>query len=269
MKERDANDILREEGTDALRKWSDQARPAAPNGHHCLEAIGIAFLASEREKRKKPDGGDINTAGGISLDDFLSYLPMHNYIFVPSGDLWPAGSVDARLPPVIGPDNKPIAPSDWLDANARVEQMTWAPGEPMLIENRLIADGGWIKRADCTVFNLYRPSIIVPRAGDVTPWLDLVRKVFPNEADHIVFWLAHRVQRAHEKINHALVLGGKPGIGKDTILEPVKQAIGPWNFAEVSPKRTCSARSPSFASSVILRVSEARDLGEFDRFAFL
>ena len=32
---------------------------------------------------------------------------------------------------------------------------------------------------------------------------------------------AHRVQRPWEKINHALVLGGLQGIGKDTILEPV------------------------------------------------
>ena len=53
---------------------------------------------------------------------------------------------------------------------------------------------------------------------------------------HILKWLAHRVQRPAEKINHALVLGGAQGIGKDTMLEPVKRAIGPWNFSEVSPQ---------------------------------
>jgi hypothetical protein len=62
-------------------------------------------------------------------------------------------------------------------------------------------------------------------------------------------------------------LGGSPGIGKDSILEPVKRAVGPWNFAEVSPKNIL-ARFNGFLKSVILRVSEARDLGEFDRFAF-
>jgi Family of unknown function (DUF5906) len=115
--------------------------------------------------------------------------------------------------------------------------------------------------------NLYRPPALVPRAGDVAPWLDLVCKIFPDEADHIVLWLAHRVQRPHEKVNHALVLGGKPGIGKDTILEPVKQAIGPWNFADVSPHRVLGSFN-SFARSVILRINEARDLGEWDRFTF-
>ena len=64
--------------------------------------------------------------------------------------------------------------------------MTWAPGKPMLIKNRLISDGGWIERPGCTVFNLYRPPSIVPKAGDVAPWLDLCSKVFPNEAEHIV-----------------------------------------------------------------------------------
>ena len=82
-----------------------------------------------------------------------------------------------------------------------------------------------------------------------------------------MLWLAHRVQRPYEKINHALVLGGKPGIGKDTILEPVKQAVGPWNFADVSPQHVLGHFN-GLLKSVILRINEARDLGEFDRFAF-
>jgi hypothetical protein len=61
--------------------------------------------------------------------------------------------------------------------------------------------------------------------------------VFGDDANHIVKWLAHRVQRPEDKINHALVLGGAEGIGKDTLLEPVKEAVGPWNFNEVSPQQ--------------------------------
>jgi hypothetical protein len=64
------------------------------------------------------------------------------------------------------------------------------------------------------------------------------------------------------------VLGGMQGIGKDTILEPVKYAIGPWNFAEASPQQVLS-KYTAFVKSVILRISEARDLGgEHDRFEF-
>ena len=204
----------------------------------------------------------------LQLDDFVAYMPSHSYIFKPSRELWPAGSVNARVPPVFGADGKPIPPSTWLDANAAVEQMTWAPGLPMLIRNQLIAEGGWIGRQGCTVFNLYLPPAIEPKSAPVDRWLDHVHRLFSDaDADHVMRWLAHRVQRPQDKINHALVLGGAPGIGKDTILEPVKRAIGPWNFADVSPQQMLG-RFNGFLKSVILRVSEARDLGDVDRFAF-
>jgi hypothetical protein len=74
------------------------------------------------------------------------------------------------------------------------------------------------------------------------------------------------VQRPQEKINHALVFGGAQGIGKDTLLEPVKRAVGPWNFTEISPQQLLG-RFNGFVKSVVLRVSEARDLGDVDRYA--
>ncbi len=80
-------------------------------------------------------------------------------------------------------------------------------------------------------------------------------------------WLAHRVQHPGEKVNHALVLGGAQGIGKDSFFEPVKYAVGHWNFAEVTPTQLLG-RFNGFVKSVILRISEARDLGDIDRYAF-
>jgi hypothetical protein len=205
----------------------------------------------------------------VTKDDFFAYMPMHQYIFTPSRELWPAVSVNARVPPIIvrGLD-KPIPASYWLDSHRAVEQMTWAPGEPMVIKDRLVANGGWISRPGCQCFNLYLPPTLVhgDRNG-AQRWLDHVRLVYPNDADHIVMFVAQRVQRPAEKINHALVLGGLQGIGKDTLLEPVKAAIGPWNFNEVSPGHLLG-RFNSFVKSVILRVSEARDLGDVDRYSF-
>jgi hypothetical protein len=63
------------------------------------------------------------------------------------------------------------------------------------------------------------------------------------------------------------VLIGDPGIGKDTLLEPVKRAVGNWNFQEVSPQQIMG-RFNSYVRSVILRVSEAHDLGEVNRYTF-
>lgn len=103
----------------------------------------------------------------VSYEDLFAYMPMHNYIFAPSREVWPAASVNARLPPVLighSPLGKEIRrrASDWLDRHRPVEQMTWAPGEPMVIEDRLVSEGGWIVREGCRVFNLYRPPTIVP-----------------------------------------------------------------------------------------------------------
>jgi hypothetical protein len=217
--------------------------------------------------------------GGVKLEHFYSYMPMHRYIFVPARDMWPGASVDARFPPLplfdkagVPVRNKKgeqvLEPAGkWLDRNRPVEQMTWAPGLPMIVHDRLISEGGWIEHEGVHCFNLYRPPMIAPgNASGAGPWLDHVHKVFPENGDHIIKWLAHRVQHPQDKINHALVLVGKQGIGKDTLLEPVKRAVGPWNFAEVSPQQILG-RFNGFLKSVILRVSEARDLGEYDRFA--
>jgi hypothetical protein len=204
----------------------------------------------------------------VTIDDFVAYMPQHLYIFIPTGELWPAASVNARVPPpAVDAEGEDIPATKWLDVFRPVEQMTWAPGKKKLVRDKLIADGGWIDRQGCTVFNLYKPPTIKPIPGDVSPWLDLIKKNYPDEADRMVAWFAHRVQRPDEKINHAPVLGGAVGIGKDTILEPVKQAIGPWNFADVSPKQAFG-RFNGFVKAVIVRVNEARDLGEFDRYAF-
>ena len=216
---------------------------------------------------------------GVKLGDFRAYMPMHSYIFTPCREFWPAGSVNARIAPVpvLGKNGKPkyrsgkivtIPASVWLDQNQPVEQMTWCPGLPMLISDRLVVDGGWIERPGVICFNLYRPPRV--KMGDATQaekWIDHVHKVYPDDAGHIIPWLAHRVQRPEEKINHAIMLGGAQGIGKDSMLEPVKHAVGPWNFREVSPTHLLG-RFNSFVKSVILRVSEARDLGEVNRFSF-
>jgi hypothetical protein len=206
-------------------------------------------------------------SNGVSLDDFHAYMPTHSYIFAPTRETWPASSVNARIPPISIGDKK-MSASAWLDQNKPIEQMTWAPGLPKLIGNRLVSDGGWIDRPGVTTFNLYRPpEIKLGNASRAGMWIDLVGKVYPNDADHIIKWAAHRVQHPEIKINHALVLGGKQGVGKDSQLEPIKHAVGPWNFSEVSPTQMLG-RFNGFLKSVILRISEARDLGDTDRFAF-
>jgi hypothetical protein len=204
----------------------------------------------------------------LSPEDFYCYMPMPNsFIFTLTREIWPAASVNARIPPIqVGKET--MKPSAWLASNRPIEQMTWAPGLPMIVEGKVISGGGWIERPGSDCFNQYRPPTI--EHGDPTmagPWIDHIKKIYPDDVTHIIYWFAYRVQRPEIKINHALVLGGPQGIGKDTLLEPVKHSVGPWNFEEVSPQAMLQ-RFNGYVKSVILRVSEARDLGETNRYAF-
>jgi uncharacterized protein DUF5906 len=202
-------------------------------------------------------------AAAFALDDFRAYMPAHQYICLPTGELWPASSVDATVPRI-----GKVKASAWLDRNRPVSQMTWVPGMPTIIHDRTVTNGGWDDKRGYAVFNLYKPPTITPGdAAAADRWVDHVRKVYPDDAEHLLNYFAHRVQKPHDKINHGLVLGGTQGVGKDTMIEPVKRAVGPWNVHEISPQQVLG-RFNGFVKSVILRISEARDLGEMNRFTF-
>ena len=262
-----------------------------------LAAEGMSAEQIEVELEKHPSGIASKYAGrlekevkrsydkwlekrGVSLEDFYAYMPTHRYIFTPTRDLWPATSVDDRILPVQifdkngkkvlntrGKELK-IPASRWLSQNRPVEQMTWVPGEPLVIKDKVVVQDGWEIAPGCSSFNLYRPPTIIrgvaPRADR---WVNLVKLIYPDEWEHITKWFAHRVQRPGEKINHALLLGGSPGIGKDTILESVRIAIGPGNLREIGPHHIFEAFN-DYVKCVILRISEARDLGERNNLRF-
>jgi hypothetical protein len=208
----------------------------------------------------------------ISRDDFYFHMPSFKFLFEPTFEFWPKESVDARLPMVLveTPDGeKPIKASAWLGRNRPLDQTTWLPGKSKIIEHRLLTkEGVWIDRRGAKCYNLYRPPTLIP--GDARlagPWLDVVDKVVGPNRQHVLSWFAHRIQRSHEKINHALIVGGVPGIGKDSMIEPLRRAIGPHNCSEIDPARMLD-KNNRWLQAVVLRVSEARDLGDMNRYTF-
>ena len=232
---------------------------------------------SERifEKGEKWFDGEIERARQwleIIPGQFWAYMPQHNFYHRPSRQWWPAASVDANLRKIqVGFDavkQKPIliSASRWLDQHRRVEIVCWMPGQGEIIQDRFPERGGWIEKKGIHCLNTYRLPTI--RLGDSTKaerWVALVKRVYPKDYEHLIRYFAHYVKKPDIKINHALVLGGKPRIGKDTILEPLKHAVGPWNFGDVSAK-DLKSNNNDFVMSVILRVNETRDLGDVGKY---
>jgi hypothetical protein len=279
------------EGGEAFATWSAKSKkndPAATQArwehYHTSPPDRIGYGTLVWLAREAQPDWDPPTAEGVTRVDFRAHLPDHTYIFTPTGAFWNAAGVNACLPstPVIGRNGELLVitrgankgqikiekATTWLDRNQPVHHLAWAPGHPMLIENQLIIDGEWVERNGATTFNLYRPPAL--KHGDPSkagPWLELVHKVYPEDAGRLIPKLAHRVQRPQEKINHAVLMGGPPGIGKDTILEPVRRAVGAWNWRETSPTQMLG-RFNGYLQSVIMRINEVRDLGEFNRYQF-
>jgi hypothetical protein len=208
--------------------------------------------------------------GARELDDFYALPSTSRFMFMPTLELWPADAVNSIFPAIPTPRKLngkfvTIKPATWLKQYRRVEQASWVPGDPEIIEGRLISEGAWRDYPGARCLNLYRPPLIIPGdAGLAGPWVEHLHTIYPDDDQHIADWLAQRIQAPATKPNHTLVLGGAPGIGKDTILAPVRIGVGPWNFKDIIPGNLMEAFNPH-VRAVILRVNEADDLGESDR----
>jgi hypothetical protein len=132
---------------------------------------------------------------------------------MPCRETWTARAVDIVVgrQQVFDKHGKPVrnkkgelvteSASAWLLKYQRVEQMAWVPGQPALIHDRLLVDGGWIERPEVTCLNMYRPPRI--ELGDASlagPWIAHVKYLFSDDdADHILRWLAQRKQKPESK----------------------------------------------------------------------
>jgi hypothetical protein len=79
MKGEDINDTLRTKGPDATRIRLGKAQKYKSNG----------------------GGGTSVGEDAVQLEDFIAYMPQGNFIFVPTGDLRPASSVNAGSVPLL------------------------------------------------------------------------------------------------------------------------------------------------------------------------
>jgi hypothetical protein len=228
-------------------------------------------LTSKQALGPLPNHPELTAQQAKALDDYWAHIPSGKMIFERTGELHNAASVDkhiGRIKDAMKTEGQGVQASTWLSQKRFVNSIGWAPGEPKIIDDKVLTKDGWIPVAGKRTFNSYLPPTIKHIAGDVSLWLKHIKAIYPEEWQHIVKWSAFRVQHPDEKINHALDLIGPMGIGKDTIILPVIKAIGEWNFKEITAPEFYTSEWNDYLQSVILRINEIHDLGGESRYGF-
>lgn len=210
-----------------------------------------------------PDG----TPDELTPDDFYAYLPDHKYINRRTRELFPVDAVNSHLKRFTDGHCQGMKPALWLDQFRAVQQMSWQPAHPEIIEGVRSDKGYLVPEAKGKIYNRYCPSDAIASDADPSPWVNHVHNLYPDDADHIIKWFAYRIQNPGGKINHALVIGGLQGIGKDLMLEPLRYGVGRSNFADVNPGDLFKDFT-DWAEVTLLIINEARDLGDVDRYKF-
>ena len=103
--------------------------------------------------------------------------------------------------------------------------VTYAPGENILCAREGLVYGNRWRDA--------RPPVAL--GVDASPWLKHVERMIPDvmEREHVLNVMAFKVQNPNVKVNHAVLHGGHPGSGKDTMWAPFFWAIGGDSLANV------------------------------------
>lgn len=215
-----------------------------------------------------PPAAPANSPMGPALAKFIAVRATGRILHLPTMKEWPPSSVDGYVPRSewpVGSTGERIAPSVFLtrtEGQPTITQYAWLPGEATpVIHDALERDGMVTPHQGDNVLNIWRPiDQPVLRNGifDVEPWLAHGRMMIPKPSElwHAIHMLAYHLQHPGVKINHALILLGSQGIGKDLWLEPLVRwltRVGWWK--ETTPQQI-TGQFNDFAMCVFLRLNE-------------
>lgn len=166
----------------------------------------------EREARRQ----NLEQHGGIQnlMDGYLYVAGMHAFLHKESGELLKPEAFVA-LHTHMSSEIRDIVLSG--DGVAKVTGLDFDPGQPE-----------FFYRYGALYYNSWRGLTNFGVPGDITPWWNHLCLLVPKEREreHLLNWMAWTLQQPHRKINHAVVMGGHYGIGKDTLFWPMDQALG-------------------------------------------
>lgn len=134
-------------------------------------------------------------------------------------------TLNGRFAPVQKAGDKQRSLADaWLAHPQRrqYEGLVYAPGEPL----------------PSNILNLWQGFAVAPVAGDVSPWLEVLAALVPNEAErrYVLRWLAWRVQNVGGIPDTILIFQGAKGTGKNSLFDPLLLLFGPHAMLATDPE---------------------------------
>jgi hypothetical protein len=215
-------------------------------------------------------GGWVPRRGAVSIDQFLYIAASNKYRYQPTGEDWPAESVDFACSQV-NENGTLVNASTWLRQHRLITSITLDPSVSDEITKDVDCRGGTLVPAPgAAMLNIYRRATIeLGDAAQAMPFVNHVERIFNKPGDAAMFldFMAHKVQCPGAKLRFALLIAGEQGTGKDTALSMCYPAIGPWNVANIDAAALDQSFNEYEAASLIV-ISEAANHGEMSKWAF-
>ncbi|UPK32221.1 DUF5906 domain-containing protein [Bradyrhizobium sp. 186] len=140
------------------------------------------------------------------------------------------------------------------------ERVEFLPGAPEITHD---GDG-------CRVLNLWKPPPWNDEGHTEEPavFLEHLAYLLDNDTpaiEHVLDFLAHLVQRPHERIGHALLITSEAkGIGKSTLGTVVRRLVGDQNSRVAQTKDLKSSFDGWLIGKLVVQVDEVYEAGNWD-----
>lgn len=178
---------------------------------------------------KRGDSTFINADGLLTVFAGCTYVRDHHGVLLPDGDIVDQARFKAHFAGkryCMDATNDKTTTDPWsafLENEAiafpHVEGTCFRPDLPFQSVTN------WEGR-DC--INMYRKPVVKRTVGDVTPFLNLLKKLLPNDDDALILlsYLAAVIQYPGKKFRWAVFLQGTEGNGKSLIVKCLRRALG-------------------------------------------
>ncbi len=148
---------------------------------------------------------------------------------------------------------------DGRDGFVIAERIEFLPGKPELTHD---SEG-------CRVLNLWRAPRWNPEAGSADPrlFLDHVAYLLDDDTaaiDHVLNYVAHLVQKPHERAGHAILITSEAkGIGKSTLGRVLRRLVGDQNGRVAQTKDLKSQFDGWLVGNLVIQVDEVYEAGNW------